>query len=170
MAGQNPAIGFDAPCSERARRGSGIYLLGQFDRHGFSAVASLAGPTFSQIDTLMDPLHAGGETKEGALSASAMRQRGADAIKLAKENIPFISLWATSWATDALIWHRLHEWINPGYLARSERGSAISRARSSGSRRRRPLPGSRAGGRARCDVLDHTGAGLLKRQRVRDLL
>jgi hypothetical protein len=99
----------------------GDYLLGQFDRHGFSAVGSLAGPTFSQIDTLMDLLHAGGETKEGMLSATAMRQRGADAIKLAKENTPFMSLWATSWATDALIWHRLQEWINPGYLARSER-------------------------------------------------
>jgi hypothetical protein len=99
----------------------GDYLLGQFDRHGFSAVASLAGPTFSQIDTLMDLLHAGGETKQGVLSAAAMRQRGADAIKLAKENTPFMSLWATSWATDALIWHRLQEWINPGYLARSER-------------------------------------------------
>jgi hypothetical protein len=99
----------------------GDYLLGQFDRDGFSAVASLAGPTFSQIDTLMDMLHAGGETKEGTLSAPAMRQRGADAIKLAEENISFISLWATSWATDALIWRRLQEWINPGYLARSER-------------------------------------------------
>jgi hypothetical protein len=88
----------------------GDFLLGQFDRHGFSAVASLAGPTFSQIDTLMDLLHAGGETKEGALSAPAMRQRGADAIRLAKENTPFMSLWATSWATDALIWHRLQEW------------------------------------------------------------
>ncbi len=99
----------------------GDYLLGQFDRHGFSAVASLAGPSASQIDTLMDLLHAGGETKEGMLSSTAMRQRGADAIHLAKENIPFMSLWATSWATDALIWHRLQEWINPGYLARSER-------------------------------------------------
>ena len=99
----------------------GDYLLGQFDRHGFSAVASLAGPTFSQIDTLMDLLHAGGETKKGMFSQSAMRQRGADAIRLFKENTPFMSLWATSWATDALIWHRLQEWINPGYLARSER-------------------------------------------------
>ena len=99
----------------------GDYLLGQFDRHGFSAVASLAGPTFSQIDTLMDLIHAGGETKDGTLSKAAMRARGADAIRLVKDNTPYMSLWATSWATDALIWHRLQEWINPGYLARSER-------------------------------------------------
>jgi hypothetical protein len=84
-------------------------------------VASIAGPSASQIDTLMDLLHAGGETKEGMWSKAAMRQREADAIRLAKDNIPFMNLWATSWATDALIWHRLQEWINPGYLARSER-------------------------------------------------
>ena len=101
----------------------GDFLLGEFDRHGFSAVASLAGPTVSQFDTLMDLLHAGGETKQGMLSPAAMRQRGADAIRLAKENTPFMSLWATSWATDALIWHRLQEWINPGYLARAAPGT-----------------------------------------------
>jgi hypothetical protein len=108
---------------QRSGAGSllGDYLLGQFDRHGFSAVASLAGPTFAQIDTLMDLMHAGGETRQGIFSPAAMRQRGADAIKLAKDNTPFMNLWATSWATDALIWHRLQEWINPGYLARSER-------------------------------------------------
>jgi hypothetical protein len=31
-----------------------------FDRHGFSAVASLAGPTYAQIDTLMGMLHGEG--------------------------------------------------------------------------------------------------------------
>jgi hypothetical protein len=40
-----------------------------------------AGPTFGQIDTLIDIMHAGGETKQGMLSQSAMRQREADAIK-----------------------------------------------------------------------------------------
>jgi hypothetical protein len=99
----------------------GDFLLGEFDRHGFSAVGSLAGPTFSQIDTLVDLLHAGGRTKEGTLGKVAMRERAADLIKLTKDNTPFMSLWATSWALDTLIWHRLQEWINPGYLARAER-------------------------------------------------
>jgi len=99
----------------------GDYLLGQFDRHGFSAVGSLAGPTFSQIDTLMDLLHAGGQTKEGVLSKPAMRQRGADLIRLMRDNTPFMNLWATSLGMNTLVWHRLQEWINPGYLARSER-------------------------------------------------
>lgn len=99
----------------------GDYLLGEFDRHGFSAVASLAGPTFSQIDTLMDLLHAGGQTKDGTLSKAAWRQRAADAIKLTHDNMPFMNLWATQQAVDVLVWHRLQEWINPGYLERSER-------------------------------------------------
>jgi hypothetical protein len=98
----------------------GDFLLGEFDRHGFSAVGSLAGPTFSQIDTLMDLLHAGGRTHEGTLSKTAMRERASDLIRLAHDNIPFMNLWATGWALDTLVWHRLQEWINPGYLKRRE--------------------------------------------------
>ena len=102
----------------------GDYLLGQYDRHGFSAVASAAGPTFGQIDTLMDLLHAGGETKEGMWSPAANRQREADLIKLARDNLPFQNLWFNSLALNTLVWHRLQEWINPGYLQRSERRQA----------------------------------------------
>lgn len=98
----------------------GDFLLGEFDRHGFSAVGSLAGPTFSQIDVLMDLLHAGGRTKEGMLSKTAMRERAADLLKLTHDNLPFMNLWATGLAMDTLVWHRLQEWINPGYLKRSE--------------------------------------------------
>lgn len=109
--------------AQRSGMGSivGDYLLGQFDRHGLSAAANLLGPTFGQIDTLADLLHAGGETKEGMLSASANRQRAADLIRLAKDNTPFMNLWLTHHATDALIWHRLQELFKPGYLERSER-------------------------------------------------
>ncbi len=109
--------------AQRSGMGSivGDYLLGQFDRHGLSAAANLVGPTFGQLDDLMDLLHAGGATKDGMLSAAAMRERGATAIKMLKSNTPFMNLWATHWLTDTLVWHRLQEWINPGYLARSER-------------------------------------------------
>ena len=98
----------------------GDFLLGEFDRHGFSAVGSLAGPTFSQIDTLMDLLHAGGRTKDGTFSAAAWRERGADTLRLAHDNIPYMNLWATGLAMDTLVWHRLQEWISPGYLQRAE--------------------------------------------------
>lgn len=107
---------------ERSGMGSmfGDFLLGEFDRHGFSGVSSLAGPTVSQLDTLLDLLHAGGRTKEGMWSQTAMRERGADALRLAHDNTPFMNLWATSMAMDTLVWHRLQEWINPGYLKRRE--------------------------------------------------
>jgi hypothetical protein len=95
-------------------------------RSGFGSLVgdfllgSLAGPTFSQIDTLMDLLHAGGRTQEGTLSKTAMRERASDLIRLAHDNVPFMNLLATSLAADTLIWHRLQEWINPGYLKRRE--------------------------------------------------
>ena len=119
---QHNPIGAIVKGGQRSGFGSlvGDFLLGEFDRHGFSAVGSLAGPTFSQIDTLVDLLHAGGRTKDGTFGATAMRERGADLIKLARDNTPFMNLWATSWAMNALVWHRLQEWISPGYLQRAE--------------------------------------------------
>jgi hypothetical protein len=98
----------------------GDFLLGQFDRHGLSAAANLAGPTIGQADDLMNLLHAGGRTKEGMFSQAAMRERASTLLKMAKSNTPFMNLWLTHHVTDALIWHRLQEWINPGYLQRSE--------------------------------------------------
>jgi hypothetical protein len=107
---------------QRSGMGSivGDFLLGQFDRHGLSAAANMLGPTFGQVDDLMELLHAGGRTKEGMFSSAAMRERGATLLKMLRDNIPFMNLWATSLAMNALIWHRAQEWISPGYLARSE--------------------------------------------------
>jgi hypothetical protein len=93
----------------------GDFLLGQFDRHDFSAVASIAGPTFGQIDTLMDLIHAGGETNR-----HPWRTRAADTMKLARDNLPFMNLWMTGLALNYLVWYRLQDWINPGYLGRME--------------------------------------------------
>ena len=106
----------------------GDFLLGQFDRHGFSAVASLAGPTYAQIDTLMGILHGEGDSAIGALlgvegehkGQHPWRSRATELMKFTRDNTPFMNLWLTSWATNALIWHRLQEWINPGYLQRAE--------------------------------------------------
>jgi hypothetical protein len=108
--------------AQRSGMGSivGDFLLGQFDRHGLSAAANVLGPTFGQIDDLAELLHAGGRTKDGMWSSAAMRERAATLLKMVKSNTPGMNLWLTHQATDALIWHRLQEWINPGYLQRSE--------------------------------------------------
>jgi hypothetical protein len=98
----------------------GDFLLHNFSRHGMNVVEWLAGPTISELVPILDLLHAGSGTKGGMLSAGAMRQRGADLLQLAHDNTPFMNLWVTSLAVDTLIWHRLQEWINPGYLQRRE--------------------------------------------------
>jgi hypothetical protein len=98
----------------------GDFLLGQFDRHGLSAAANMLGPTFGQIDDLANLLHAGEGSAGGTFSGGAWRERGATLIKMMKDNTPFMNLWLTHTVTDALIWHRLQEWVNPGYLQRSE--------------------------------------------------
>jgi hypothetical protein len=106
----------------------GDFLLGQFDRHGFSAVASLAGPTYAQIDTLMGIIHGEGDSGVGALlgiegehkGQHAWKSRATESLKLLRDNTPFMNLWATSWAANTLLWNRLQEAINPGYLQRSE--------------------------------------------------
>jgi len=129
IKGQNPLAKLEkhpfeaiAAGAQRSGMGSivGDFLLGQFDRHGLSAAANMLGPTFGQIDDLAELLHAGGRTKDGMFSSSAMRERGATALKMAKNNTPFMNLWITHWITDTLIWHRLQEAISPGYLQRSE--------------------------------------------------
>jgi hypothetical protein len=110
----------------------GDFLLGQYDRHGFSAVASLAGPTYAQIDTLMGIMHGDGDSFLGAMydgitggegehkGQHPWRSRATELAKFTRDNTPFMNLWLTSWATNALIWNRFQEWINPGYLQRSE--------------------------------------------------
>jgi hypothetical protein len=129
VKGQNPLAKlqqhpFEAIAAGAQRSGFGSivgdFLLGQFDRHGLSAAANMLGPTFGQIDDLAELLHAGGRTKDGMWSGSAMRERAATALKMVKNNTPFMNLWMTHHVTDALIWHRLQEAINPGYLQRSE--------------------------------------------------
>jgi hypothetical protein len=108
--------------AQRSGMGSivGDYLLGQFDRHGLSAAANLLGPTFGQVDDLMTLLHAGGATKDGMFSASAMRERAATLLKITRDNTPFMNLWMTSLGLNTLVWHELQNWISPGYLKRSE--------------------------------------------------
>jgi hypothetical protein len=63
-------------------------------RHGFSAVASLAGPTYAQIDTLMDILHGEGDSAVGELLGQEgghkgqhpWRSRATELMKLTRDN------------------------------------------------------------------------------------
>jgi hypothetical protein len=95
---------------------AGDFLLGEYDRHGLSAVADLAGPTFSQIDNVMSLIHAEKESPH-----HPWRERAAVGMKIVRDNTPFMNLWATSIFMNYLVWYRLQDWINPGYLQRTER-------------------------------------------------
>jgi len=93
----------------------GDFVLGEYDRHGLSAVADLAGPTLSQLDDVMSLLHA-----ESASPRHPWRERAAIAIKMARDNTPFLNLWGSSIFMNYLVWYKLQDWISPGYLRRME--------------------------------------------------
>jgi hypothetical protein len=96
---------------------AGDYLFGEFDRHWRSALASIAGPTFGQVDDIMDLLHGGGPQER-----HPWKQRAADLVRLLKTNGgPIVNFWATSWAFEYLFMYRLQEWLHPGYVERYER-------------------------------------------------
>jgi hypothetical protein len=96
---------------------AGDYLFGEFDRHWRSALASIAGPTFGQVDDIMDLLHGGGPQER-----HPWKERAADLVRLLKTNGgPIVNFWATSWAFEYLFMYRLQEWLHPGYVERYER-------------------------------------------------
>jgi hypothetical protein len=72
-------------------------------------------PTFGKVDDLLELIY-GGEWDE----KHPWQRRGGDAIRIARENTPFVNLWATSWAFEYYVLHELQEAINPGYIRRSE--------------------------------------------------
>jgi len=92
---------------------AGDFLFGEFDRHGMSAAANLLGPTFGQVDKWMGIIHPGD-------TSHPWRNRAADTLGIAKSWIPMVDMWWTFHAFDYVVFHRLQEALNPGYLARME--------------------------------------------------
>ena len=91
----------------------GDFLIGEENRYGSSALVSLLGPTASNL--------------EGAFKAWGKKfnedrrdEIPADIINLVKSNTPFANLFYTKHVTDYLIWWRLQELANPGYLDRAQ--------------------------------------------------
>jgi hypothetical protein len=95
---------------------AGDYLFGEFDRHGHSILGSLAGPTYGQVENIMDLRN---DFMNG-LTKGKWAPFGAAAIHEARGNIPFVDIWWTFKAFDYLVTYRLLDWLNPGYLRRYE--------------------------------------------------
>lgn len=93
--------------------GMGIYgdfLFGEFNRFGRDALSTLAGPTFGQVNDVMEIYQ---RAKKG-------EDLGANVVRMMKNNTPFINLFYTRAALDYLILYQLQENMNPGFLRRME--------------------------------------------------
>lgn len=94
--------------------GAGLYgdvLFSQvLDRRFKDALVNLAGPTASDINSLLDI------TARAAQGDDA----GAASVRFVKSNTPFLNLFYTRLLLDYAVFYRLQEWMNPGSLARME--------------------------------------------------
>lgn len=102
--------------------GLGIYgdfLLGDVSRTGAGRVVSMLGPAVGMADDLTKALFFNPReaAMEGNLSAGRV---AADALKVVKNNAPFINLFYLRTALDYAVLHSLQETLNPGFLARNE--------------------------------------------------
>ena len=95
----------------------GDFLLADQTEGGQSALASAAGPVAGLVEDSL------------ALTVGNIHQAargedthfGAEAVRLAKSNLPGANLWYTRAATDHLIFHQMQEYLSPGYLNKMER-------------------------------------------------
>jgi hypothetical protein len=97
----------------------GDLLLGEWSRFGSSAVETLAGPSFGQVNRLFElytdatkPLH---------LREFKGPQTEALLLRLLRENTPFANMILTKYAVDYAVYWRMMEHISPGWAERYER-------------------------------------------------
>lgn len=95
--------------------GAGLYsdvLFSQvLDRRFKDALVSLAGPTASDANALLDI----------AARAAQGRDASAAGVRFVQANTPMLNIFYSKITLDFLIFHRLQEWMNPGSLERMER-------------------------------------------------
>lgn len=89
----------------------GDFLFGEYDQMYRSFLKDAVGPALGQMDDVAE------------LYASAIRgePKAGKALRLLKNNLPGQNLFYTKAAMDYLVWWRINEALNPGYLRRLER-------------------------------------------------
>lgn len=93
--------------------GAGIYgdfLFGQASRMGSGTVETLAGPVISSTARIIDLYH----------KAMAGDKFAARAVNELLNNTPFVNLFYSRMVLDYMVFNRMQETMNPGYLARKE--------------------------------------------------
>jgi hypothetical protein len=96
----------------------GDFLFGDSSRLGAGPVLSMFGPTAGTLDDVAKTVQAFRRIVEDDPRAADDVATGA--IGLLRNNLPLANLFYTRAALDYLVWFRLQEAVNPGYLARYE--------------------------------------------------
>jgi len=91
----------------------GDFVFGDYSRHGQSLLASLAGPTFGQIDSIASIWN-------GIRSGNPDADTAAESLRMATSNTPFLNNFYTKALVDYMFIYSVQEWLNPGYLSRME--------------------------------------------------
>jgi hypothetical protein len=103
--------------------GAGIYgdfLFGAASRFGSGTIESIAGPTISTGGRIVDLYH----------RALAGDDFAARAFNEGLNNTPFVNLFYTRAALNYLVFYRMQEMMNPGYLRRMERETEKANAQT----------------------------------------
>jgi hypothetical protein len=89
----------------------GDFLFGEYDQMFRSVLKDAVGPVLGQADDV------------GEIYASAIRGdlKGNKIVRLLKNNLPGQNLFYTKAAMDYLIWWRINEALNPGYIRRMKK-------------------------------------------------
>ena len=81
-------------------------------------LSSLAGPTAGAANDIVNLYTS---MRDDAIAGNLRAGKvGADALRVALNNTPFVNLFYTRIALDYLLFYRMQEMMNPGYLSRME--------------------------------------------------
>ena len=89
----------------------GDYILGEYSRYGNSALGTMAGPIFGEVDSVAELWTAMKNGDEKLAFKTWQTIQGFT---------PYQNLFYTEAALDYMFFHQLQEKLNPGYLIRSE--------------------------------------------------
>ncbi|GBQ63192.1 hypothetical protein [Komagataeibacter swingsii] len=100
----------------------GDFLFGEQSRMGNSFLEALAGPTFSDASSLFKMFANSRDMALGSADAPKGKTFEMNLLQEARRELPFGNLFYTRAALDYLVFYRLQEMMNPGYLRRYELG------------------------------------------------
>ena len=78
---------------------------------------SLMGPTAGNISAVAKLVS---DMREGSHTKTRLEILGSDGLKIARDNAPFLNLFYAQAALNYLVFYRMQEALNPGYLRRYE--------------------------------------------------